>query len=97
MYSRRMKLVLAGLAFADYALVTANLCDGGIYGFPDVQDCLQALAWIPFARLHPPSPRSHQLQVFSEPQYLQPPFTNLSNVFSPNAIVQLPKIWKHSM
>ncbi len=98
-YSLRIRLVLAGLAFANYPLLTAKQCEGTIYGFPNVQDCLQALAWIPFARFPPSSPyytRSQQLQVFSEPQYLQPPFTSLSNIYFPNAIVQLPKIWKHS-
>jgi len=98
-HSRRAKLVLGSLAFANYSLVTAIQCSGTIYGCPEAQDCMNAIASIPFASSFPHSPnyiRPQQLQVFSEPQYLQPPFASLSNTYYPNAIVQLPKIWRHS-
>ena len=35
-------------------------------------------------------------RLFAEPQYMQPPFSGVYNVYRPNAIVLLPKIWKHS-
>lgn len=77
-------------------LTSATFCHAGIYGTPNVQDCLQALNWIPYARLAPSYPLSQQPHVFSEPQFLQPPFSSLDNPYRPSAIIQLPKIYKHS-
>ena len=77
-------------------LILAISCDSSIYGDPIIQDCYEALYWIPSARLGPSDPISQQPRIFAEPQYLQTPFDGLNNVYSPHAIVQLPKIWKHS-
>lgn len=91
--------VLALLSFVGDAIAATTQCNGALYGVPKVQDCLQALDWMPYARFSPPSQhyfRSQQLQLFSEPQYSVPPFSSMRNTYAPNAIVQLPKIWKHS-
>lgn len=103
MLSKRHSLcigsILTVLSFVGNAIAARTQCNEAIYGVPNVQDCLQALDWIPYARFSPPSQyyfRSQQLQLFSEQQYSLPPFTTVRNTYAPNAIVQLPKIWKHS-
>lgn len=94
-----INLALALLSLVGNAIAATTQCNGALYGVRRVQDCLQALDWIPYARFSPPSQhyfRSQQLQLFSEPQYSMPPFAGVRNTYAPNSIVQLPKIWKHS-
>ena len=79
-----------------YPLVLSAECSASVYGTPDVQDCIQALSWIPYAQESPSDPRSQQIRIFAEPQYLRTPFGALNNGYRPHAIVQLPKTWKHS-
>lgn len=72
------------------------LCDKTLFGVPKLEDCYQAMFWIPY--INPPGKDSRDAQafrVFAEPQYLVPPFKAVKNPESPKAIVQLPKIWKH--
>lgn len=77
-------------------LVDSQSCNSAIYGTPNILDCYEALGWIPFSRMQPSYPPSLQLRVFSEPQYLPPPFASLNNPYRPEAIIQLPKIGRHS-
>ena len=52
--------------------------------------------WIPY--MNPPardSPDANADRLFAEPQFQTPPFGAVKNPYAPNAIVQLPKIWKH--
>lgn len=79
-----------------YPLVLSAECSASVYGTPDLQDCIQALSWIPYAQKSPSDPGSQQIRVFAEPQYLRTPFGALNNGYRPHAIVQLPKPWKHS-
>ena len=79
-----------------YPLGLSAECSAIIYGNPNVQDCIRALNWIPYSQESPSDPLSQQIRIYAEPQYLQTPFGALNNAYRPHAIVQLPKIWKHS-
>lgn len=75
-------------------------CKSELYGTPVIDDCKEAMKWIPYVSL----PRGRwdrneatTFRLFAEPQYLKPPWKALANPFAPLAIEQLPKIWKHSM
>ena len=51
--------------------------------------------WIPYN--NPPAKGSSAAnadRTFAEPQFQTPPFGAVPNPYAPNAIVQLPKIWK---
>ena len=77
---------------------TAILCDKDLYGTPNMQDCYEAMFWIPY--INPPardSPEAKAFRIFAEPQFQSPPFGAVKNPYAPNAIVQLPKIWKHGV
>ena len=76
-------------------LVNSTRCNAGIYGIPDYYDCQQTFAWVSYMGLIEPG-EAAQPRLFAEPQYMGPPFSGVYNVYRPNAIVQLPKIWKHS-
>lgn len=78
------------------SLVNSQLCNSAIYGTPNIQHCYEALRWVPYIRMMPSFPPAQQLRVFSEPQYLEPPFANLNNPYRPEGIIQLPKIYRHS-
>ena len=74
------------------------LCDKDLFGTPKIDDCYQAMIWIPY--MNPPARLSKDAmasRIFAEPQYLIPPFTDVKNAYAPKAIVQLPKIWKYGM
>lgn len=74
-------------------------CDKNVYGTPNIEDCKTAMLWIPYLE-QPRGRRQNEATVFrtfAEPQFLKPPFTLVRNEWAPRAIVQLPKIWKHSM
>ena len=72
------------------------VCLADVYGVPNYRDCMSAWLSIPFAR--DPSGRYNpkRLELFSEPQYLLPPFTRVYNRYQPLPINQLPKIWRFS-
>ena len=72
------------------------VCYAGIYGVPNYRDCMSAWLSMPFAR--DPSGRFNpkRLEIFSEPQYLLPPFTSIYDRYKPLPINQLPKIWRFS-
>lgn len=84
------------LIYLHCTLVSAAVCNSDVYGIPNPRDCAQALRKIPFATLPPSEPQSLQPHFFAEPQYMDPEFGGIDNAFRPNAIVQLPKIWKYS-
>lgn len=75
--------------------VTEQLCDKDLFGTPNVDDCYHAMFWIPY--MNSPakqSPAATANRLFAEPQHLDPPFSAVKNKWAPNAIVQLPRIWK---
>lgn len=92
----RSNLAIAVLWAFYCPLVLSASCSAVIYGIPNIQDCHHALNWIPSARQPPSDPQSRQPRIFAEPQYLETPFGVLDDAYRPHAIVQLPKIWKHS-
>lgn len=67
------------------------------YGIPVYSDCFKALLAMPFAQESEGSHSSEPYELFSEPQYLLPPFKRVYNAHIPRAINQLPKIWRYSM
>ena len=78
--------------------VDPPLCDKGLFVTPKIQDCYQAMFWIPYInRPAKDTPDASALRIFAEPQYLNPPFKAVKNPYAPKAIVQLPKIWKYGM
>lgn len=79
-----------------FSLVRSLICSDEIYGKPKVADCEQALLDIPFAKQPDSNFQSRFPHVFAEPQFQVPPFYLLINNYRPQAIIQLPKIWKHS-
>lgn len=89
-------LVAAVCLLCSY-MVDSMVCNGGIYGNPVAEDCIAALEWMPFAKVELDLPDSRAQRIFAEPQQMSPPFAALANRQRPRAIVQLPKIWKHSM
>ena len=72
------------------------VCLAGVYGVPNYRDCMSACLSMPFAR--DPSGRFNpkRFELFSEPQYLIPPFTRVYDRYQPLPINQLPKIWRFS-
>ena len=76
-------------------LVRSFICSEDVYGSPNVDDCKQALLEVPFAR-KPGGDQARYSHVFAEPQFQEPPFSSVTNNLRPQAIVQLPRIWKHS-
>lgn len=79
-----------------FSLVRSLICSDELYGNPNVDDCEQALLEIPFAKQTHSSYSSRCPHIFAEPQFQQPPFRLVTNDHRPQAIIQLPKIWKHS-
>ena len=80
----------------NFPLVRSLFCSAGVYGSPNIADCEQALLEIPFARISERSWEAPLVHVFVEPQFQKPPFRSIDNRFRPEAIIQLPKVWKHS-
>lgn len=89
-------LPLAVLYALHSPLVLSAWCSASIYGTPIIADCKHALSWIPSIGKVPSDPQSQQPRIFAEPQHLPIPYGGVSNEYRPHAIVQLPKIWKHS-
>lgn len=79
-----------------FPLVRSLVCSEEIYGNPKVEDCEQVLLEIPFARESVPSYQSQSRRIFAEPQFQWPPFGQVINTYRPQAMIQLPKVWKHS-
>ena len=77
-------------------LVHSLICSQTTYGTPNPDDCAQALLEIPFAKNTMPSGEARLFHLFTEPQFQLPPFHRVTNNFRPQAIIQLPKFWKHS-
>lgn len=73
------------------------VCSAGIYGIPNYRDCLSAWRSMPFALEPGDDIRSQSYELWSEPQYLLPPFTAVNNRYKPQPINQVPKIWRYSM
>ena len=90
--SQRLML-LCSLCFP---LVRSLVCNDEIYGNPKVDDCERALLELSYARQSDGSYRFRVSHIFAEPQFLEPPFNLITNSYRPRAIIQLPKIWKHS-
>ena len=76
--------------------VRSLVCNSEVFGNPKVEDCSQALLEIPFARRPPGSFQSRYPHFFAEPQFQEPPFHLVTNNYRPQAIIQIPKIWKRS-
>ena len=72
------------------------VCNVGIYGIPVFGDCLRAWGSIPFALAPLDSYGARRYELWSEPQYLVPPFKAIRNRYKPLPINQLPKIWRYS-
>ena len=70
-------------------------CNLGIYGVPNYRDCVSAWRSIPFALKPTDDYDSKRFELWSEPQYLHPPFTAVRNRYKPLPINQLPKIWRY--
>ena len=79
-----------------FPLVRSLVCSEEIYGNPKIEDCERVLLEIPFARQSFSSRQSQYQHVFAEPQFLEPPFAQVINMYRPRAIIQLPKVWKSS-
>ena len=71
-------------------------CLADVYGVPNYGDCMSAWLSMPFARDPGGRFNPRRLELFSEPQYLLPPFTRVYNRYQPLPINQLPKIWRFS-
>ena len=70
-------------------------CKSELYGTPVVEDCKEAMQWIPFFDL-PRGCAPNKATAFRqlvEPQFMRPPFSQIN----PLAMLQLPEIWKRSM
>ena len=89
-------LPLAVLYALHSPLVLSAWCSASLYGTPIIADCKHALSWIPSIGKVPSDPQSQQPRIFADPQHLPIPYGGVSNEYRPHAIVQLPKIWKHS-
>lgn len=72
------------------------VCYAGLYVIPDYRDCLSAWHSMPFAMAPSCSDDAKRYQLYTEPQYLLPPFTDVINRYKPRSINQLPKIWRYS-
>ncbi|CAD6587387.1 MAG: hypothetical protein ASARMPRED_003080 [Alectoria sarmentosa] len=88
---------LVNSAVASPKPLPANLplCDKNLFGAPKLEDCYQAMFWIPY--INQPakdSPDAKASRMFAEPQFLNPSFNAVKNPYAPKAIVQLPKIWE---
>ena len=79
-----------------FCSASRSVCLADVYGVPNYKDCMSAWLSMPFAR--DPSGRFNprRLELFSEPQYLLPPFTSIRDRYQPLPINQLPKIWRMS-
>ena len=91
--------------FISYALVFVlrfcsafqPVCSRDIYGVPNYQDCVSALESMPFALRPSTDYGSKRYELWSEPQYLRPPFAAVFNRYRPFPINQLPKIWRYGV
>lgn len=72
------------------------VCNTGIYGIPNYRDCLSAWHSMPYGLKPSDDYNARSCELWSEPQYLMPPFTAINNRYKPLPINQLPKIWKYS-
>ena len=77
-------------------LAASEVCNRGIYGVPSHVDCVQAFTKIPYTQAPESQHESSSRELFSEPQYLVPPFGGVINRYRPKPINQLPKIWRYS-
>ena len=93
---RSIKSAIICLSFLHSALVASAVCNSDVYGTPSKWDCYVALDQIPYAFPPRPNPLSQQPRIFAEPQYMNPPFSQVDNIYRPSAIVQLPKIYTFS-
>ena len=89
-------LVSASLILATNAQLERPLsadCNADQYGAPNLVDCEYAASWIPdFNSDKLFWPGWHW---FTEPQFLEPPFSEVISRYNGPNSVQLPKIWKH--
>lgn len=79
-----------------HSLVNSQVCSEEIYGRVNRYDCLIAFNEIPFAQQPVSSIQPRAPRLFAEPQFQIPKFSAVNNILRPQAIVQLPKMWKHS-
>ncbi len=89
--------------FFAFSLISAqtvfswSICNDRLYGKPDNQDCSNAYHKMP-GWDRATDPAVDVFRLFSEPQYLHPPFSTISNPYgrAGTMMVQLPKIWRSS-
>lgn len=94
----RPGLVTYALVFVlRFCSASHPVCSTGIYGVPNYKDCLSAWESMPFALKPSADAVSKRYELWSEPQYLRPPFTAVSNRYRPQPINQLPKIWRYGV
>ena len=87
-------IILIFIILLSYAQL---ICDSTVLGSPRALHCARVIDKMPFVSA-PDTPKSPagQMRLFVEPQYLQQPFTTITNPYGRSApIVQLPRIWKH--
>lgn len=75
----------------------SQICRERIYGNVHPLHCLMAFNEWPFAQHSSTSNEHRGPRIFSEPQFQIPQFDTIINSYRPQAIVQLPKIWKACM
>lgn len=93
----RYRSVICVVAFIlRFCSASQPVCNAGIYGIPNYRDCLSVWHSMPFAMEPVDDYGSRRYELWSEPQYLVPPFAAVSNRYRPLPINQLPKIWRYS-
>ena len=95
--SCRLNVVVHIIVLILHSCLAADpLCDDVMFGVPNYSDCVIAASKIPYATDSRVGPQASQHNLFSEPQYLLPPFSGIENRYRPNPINQIPKIWRSS-
>ena len=71
-------------------------CDRSLYGGPTIEQCASVLNAMPGIGSQKVTPKLEQTRKFVEPQFLDPPYRALRQVYE-GEIEQLPKIWRFSI
>lgn len=91
----RLNLVIYLISFIfGRCATTEPFCSATVFGVPPWDDCIAAFSRIPFAGDYVTSRNADSFHLYSEPQYLSPPFRQVYNRYQPRPIIQIPKIWQ---
>ena len=94
---RRLNLITYMISFMFcHCGALGPFCSAAVFGVPPWEDCIAAFSRVPHAANYNTSPIAGKYQLFSEPQYLSPPFGAIHNRYDPRPINQIPKIWQYS-